>query len=147
MDEMTEIIDMPNFEEVEGEVENIVLEVNKEATEPEKKKRGRKPAADKKDLTPEEKKEQMNKYYIENKEHRMLYKKAQREAGKVDTDVMVLTVEPIPQYLDNGGKKKVTNLDYLRYNGAKRTLTITQPSERLLNVLRAMEYDIDEQSV
>lgn len=140
-DDLTQI-EMPNFEEIE-EVENIEVTVKEECqTSSAEPKRGRKPKADKVVLTEEQKKEQMNKYYEANKAHRLDYKKAQRE--KVEQDVMVLTTQPIEQYIENQGKKKIANIDYLRYNGAKRTLTINQPSERLLNILKAMEYNIDE---
>jgi hypothetical protein len=143
MDE--EMIDMPNFEEIEG-VENVVLDAEEEKPV-EKPKRGRKPKADKVVMTPEEKKEQMRKYYEANKEHRLEYKKASRETGKVESDKCVLQVEPIPQYVDNGGKKRVANLEYLRYGGSKRTLTIHQVSDKVLTLLRACGLVIDESVV
>jgi len=143
MDEM-ENIKMPIFDEVEAleRVENVVLDVA-----PEPKKRGRKPKTDKVVLTPEQKKEQMAEYYRANKEHRLEYKKASRETGKVEQDKCVLDVEPIPQYIENAGKKRIANLEYLRYGGSKRTLTIHQVSDKTLTLLRACGLVIDESVV
>lgn len=143
---MTEVT-MPNFDEIE---ENVVIELNVkgiyEAPSEAPKKRGRKPKqeVEKQEMTPEEKAEKMHSYYEANKEHRLQYKQAKRGAGQAEQDVCELKIERIPQFLENGGKKKTTNLEWIRYGGAKRTLTISQPSEKLLNILRAMEYQISE---
>lgn len=141
-EEITEVT-MPNFDEIE---ENVVIELNVKEVYEAPKKRGRKPKqeGDKQEVTPEQKAEKMAAYYEANKEHRLQYKQAKRGAGQVEQDICELKVERIPQYLENGGKKKTTNLDWIRYGGAKRTLTINQPSEKLLNILRAMEYQISE---
>lgn len=138
-----EHVTMPNFDEIE---ENVVIELNVKEVYEAPKKRGRKPKqeGDKQEVTPEQKAEKMAAYYEANKEHRLQYKQAKRGAGQVEQDICELKVERIPQYLENGGKKKTTNLDWIRYGGAKRTLTINQPSEKLLNILRAMEYQISE---
>ena len=135
---------MPVFvEALEVEGENITITVSdapKEQQEP--KKRGRKPSG--KVISEEEKKEQMNSYYEANKEHRLKYKQAQRGKTKVPSNQATMTTEWLTKMIDNGGKKKVANLDWLNYDRCKRTLTITQPSEELLNLIRLTGIHINE---
>jgi len=135
---------MPLFvEALEVDGENITISVcdaPKEQTEP--KKRGRKPSG--KVISEEEKKEQMKAYYDANKEHRLKYKQAQRGTTKIPSNQATMTTEWLTKMIDNGGKKKVANLDWLNYDRAKRTLTITQPTEELLNIIRLSGVVINE---
>ena len=134
---------MPIFyESLEVEGENITITVNEvQKEQPEPKKRGRKPSA--KVLSEEEKKEQMKGYYDANKEHRLKYKQAVRGTTKAPNNQATLSIEWLPKMI-LGEKRKVANLDYINYDRAKRTLTITQPTEELLNIIRLSGVVINE---
>lgn len=132
MDEHEQELSMPFFDEaVLDGVENIVLEIEKVAP----KKRGRKPAEVQ--LTEEQKKEKMKKYYEDNKEHRLKYKQASRGSLKSKSNKASMTIEHFSRLNRQQGKKPTTNLDFITYDGMKRTLTIEQPTDEIIALLRS----------
>ena len=141
--EMDEQPPMPNFVEAieveDGNVTISVTDVPKEQTEP--KKRGRKKGD--KVLSEDEKKSQQKEYYEANKLHRLQYKQAVRGTTKALSNQASLSIEWLPKMVQ-GEKRKVANLDYLNYDRCKRTLTITQPTEELLNLIRLTGIHINE---
>ena len=134
---------MPVFVEAieveDGNVTLTVTDVPKEQPEP--KKRGRKPTG--KVISEDEKKDQQKGYYEANKLHRLQYKQAVRGTTKALSNQASLSIEWLPKMID-GPKRKVANLDYLNYDRCKRTLTITQPTEELLNLIRLTGIHINE---
>jgi len=132
---------MPVFvEAIECDGENVTMTVT-DAPKPETKKRGRKPSG--KVVSEDEKKEQQKEYYEANKLHRLQYKQAVRGTTKALSNQASLSIEWLPKMVQ-GEKRKVANLDYINYDKCKRTLTITQPTEELLNIIRLTGIYINE---
>lgn len=122
---------MPNFSD---ETENITMTVTETTTTTTIKKKGRKP--NEHQMTEEEKKEKMRQYYLDSKEHRLKYKQITR--GHVAPENKAhLHTEYLPKHTQQTGKKPTTNLDWLYHKGSKRTLTITQPTDEIIALLKA----------
>lgn len=134
---------MPIFyESLECDGENVTISVTDVPKEqPEPKKRGRKPTG--KVVSEDDKKSQQKEYYEANKLHRLQYKQAVRGTTKALSNQASLSIDWLPKMVQ-GEKRKVANLDYLNYDRCKRTLTITQPTEELLNLIRLTGIHINE---
>lgn len=133
----TESEQMPTFEEPLEE--NVTLTITETVTTI--KKRGRKPAE--KQLSEEEKKERMREYYEKNKAHRLAYKKASR-GHKAPENKCHMSTEYLPKYNRQDGKKPTNNLDWMLYSGVKRTITISQPTDALIMLLKQNGIVIEE---
>lgn len=150
---------MPNFEEEENQTptENVTISieefVEEDQTCPEtentvvqttqtKKKRGRAKTDTKSE---EEKKVLMSQYYTQNKERKLLYKQAKRGNTKVPENRCYMNTTYLPRYIREGKTKPRVNLDWINYGGCHRVLTITQPSEELICLLKSqMKLNIEE---
>lgn len=129
--------EMPTFNE---EPEAITMTIT-ETTTTTIKKRGRKPAE--KQLTEEEKKERMRKYYEDNKAHRLAYKQVSR-GKKAPENKCSMHTSYLPKQIRVEGKKPITNLDWMLYSGVKRTITISQPSDAVIMLLKQNGVVIEE---
>lgn len=127
---------MPSFEPL---AENITMTITETVTTI--KKRGRKPVGE--PLTEEQKKERMREYYEKNKAHRLAYKKASR-GHKAPENKCSMHTSYLPKQIRVEGKKPTTNLEWMLYSGVKRTITISQPSDALLMMLKANGIVIEE---
>lgn len=117
---------MPNFSEEE--------ETNSETSSEQKsKKRG---PAKKIIMTEEQKKARQDQYYQKNKEQRLKYKQTMRGALKVPSNRCFLHTHYLPRFIQQGKNKPRANLDFINYGGSHRTLTITQPTDELILLLK-----------
>lgn len=128
--------EMPTFNE---EPEAITMTITETVTTI--KKRGRKPAD--KQLSEEQKKERMRKYYEDNKAHRLAYKQASRGKKAPENKCHMSTIY-LPKQIRQEGKKPTTNLDWMMFSGVKRTITISQPSDALIMLLKQNGIVIEE---
>lgn len=128
---------MPNFSEEPA----ITMTITETVTTI--KKRGRKPAE--KQLSEEEKKERMRKYYEDSKAHRLAYKQASR-GKKAPENKCHMHTEWLPKQIKVEGKKPIMNIDHMLYSGVKRTITISQPTTELITLLRTNGIVIEETS-
>lgn len=128
---------MPTFEPL---AENITMTIT-ETTTTTIKKRGRKPAE--KQLTEEEKKERMRKYYEDNKAHRLAYKQVSR-GKKAPENKCYMKTEYLPKEIRVEGKKPTKNIDWMLFSGVKRTITISQPSDAVIMLLKQNGVVIEE---
>ena len=146
---------MPNFEMEEvtlngvlsdpaATVSNVSLETENTVIdqEPQKKKRGRSKTDSK---TAEEKKAQWSQYYAQNKERKLKYKQAMRGTTKIPENKCYMSTRYLPRYIRDGKSKPKLNIDWINFNGVHRFLTISQPTDEVIALLRTqMKLQIEE---
>lgn len=110
--------------------------------EPQKKKRGRSKGDPK---TADEKKAQWSQYYAQNKERKIKYKQAMRGTTKIPENKCYMSTHYLPRYIRDGKSKPKLNLDWVNFSGVHRFLTISQPTDEVIALLRTqMKLQIEE---
>lgn len=135
---MSEIIEpvpaMPNFQE-EEELPIDERRGGGGGEEPgSKKKAGRKKTSN---LSDDDKRKRQTEYYEKNKQQRLIYKQCLRGQHKVPNNRCYLHTQYITRYVkEQGSTRPKANLDWINWQGQMRTLTITQPTDELLLLLK-----------
>lgn len=135
---------MPDFTKEVEDTTNLVSQPESQTAPLDEapKKRGRAKAEQK---TQEEKKAQWSKYYEENKERKLKYKKAMRGTTRAPQNKCYLSTYHIPRYIKEGKAKPRINIDWVNFNGCHRFLTISQPTDEIIAFLRdQMKLPIEE---
>lgn len=118
-------LEMPNFAKGEEETDVSSVSSFETANEP---RHGR---------TKEQKKEYQLDHYYKTKEYRLLYRQSLRGQHKVPNNRCYLHTAFLPRYIREPKKKPKANLDWMNYGGKTRTLTITQPTDELIALIRS----------
>lgn len=138
-----EIVEIPNFTEIDDE--DVISLISTSSTESHKPK---KTQTKKEKQSKEEKKEKMLEYYHENKEEINKLAKIRRKykAGKLPKveNHCFMRSETIKEHQENGNNKRKVNIDYMIYGGTKRTITINQPTEQLIALLTGYGLVIED---
>lgn len=141
-----------NFEKL-PEMPNFAIEDEKpeaQQQEPtsgpsEKKKPGRKKTCV---MTDEDKRKRQTEYYEKNKQQRLEYKQALRGQHKVANNRCYLHTHYLPRYIkEEGSTRPRANIDWINWGGKMRTLTISQPTDELIGILKThLNLNFEESS-
>lgn len=84
----------------------------------------------------EEEAKYQHDHYNKNKAYKLAYKQAERGITRVPSNRCFLHTTYIPKYISEPKKKPRRNLDHMNYGGKTRTLTITQPTDAIIALLK-----------
>ena len=121
-------LEMPNFAKGEEETDVSSVSSFETANEPRREAPRR---------SKEQKKEYQLDHYHKTKEYRLLYRQSLRGQHKVPNNRCYLHTAFLPRYIREPKKKPKANLDWMNYGGKTRTLTITQPTDELIALIRS----------
>lgn len=84
----------------------------------------------------EEEAKYQHDHYKKNKAFKLAYKQAERGITRVPSNRCYLHTHYLPKYIHEPKKKPRRNLDHMNYGGMTRSLTITQPTDAILALLK-----------